>query len=378
MDAKKYLIIPSVPTPNGGLHLGHIAGPYLRADILARHLRMQGHHVNLVCGTDSYDSYVTYQAHLEQKTELEICHRYHKQIKSDLDGMNIGYDQFVNPVSQKWCEQYKQQQHEIWQLLVQAKAINQQEESILFDGDKALTDVWLKGNCPVCEAAVQGLFCEACGSHFKPQDVKNAYPTLTTKQQHILCKKITHHYLQLPQRAPPLHQQGISSDVEKKFADFLQHQQHQLRLTNNTHWGIAHNDLSTKQPQRFFNYGFVYAYFLMLANTVKQQVNAFAHDSNVTTIASFGHDNAIVFLASILGITYHLPNLKPFDAYLVNQFLLLDNEKFSTSRRHAIWVDNITQSHDVDVVRYFLTTIDINQQSGNFSRQYFDDFIGIL
>lgn len=91
---KNYLLIPSVPTPNGRLHLGHIGGPYLSTDILARYLRLCGHSARMITGTDDFESYVTAQAAKEQRTPEQICRYYHSLIADDLAAMDIEPDHF--------------------------------------------------------------------------------------------------------------------------------------------------------------------------------------------------------------------------------------------------------------------------------------------
>src|SRR3990167_10315505 len=104
---KKYLIIPAMPTPNGPLHLGHIGGPYLRADILARHLWQQGNHVTVLSGTDNFENYTARQAIKEKLPPLAICQKYYPQIVADLKTMNIHFDDFINPHAYQWLEKYQ-------------------------------------------------------------------------------------------------------------------------------------------------------------------------------------------------------------------------------------------------------------------------------
>jgi methionyl-tRNA synthetase len=104
--------------------------------------------------------------------------------------------------------------------------------------------------------------------------------------------------------------------------------------------------------------------------------NAFAQDSSIITIASFGHDNALPFLSSILGITAACEQYKPFDYYLVNYFYTLDGSKCSTSRGHAIWVHEvINKKHcSSDIIRLYLSSIDVRNDTGNFDSTEFNQF----
>ncbi len=104
---RKYLIIPAMPTPNGSLHLGHIGGPYLRADILARYLRQQGHQVTMLSGTDNFENYTERQAVKESCAPQDICEKYYPQIRDDLQTMNIMMGDFINPHDKQWFEVYR-------------------------------------------------------------------------------------------------------------------------------------------------------------------------------------------------------------------------------------------------------------------------------
>jgi methionyl-tRNA synthetase len=124
----------------------------------------------------------------------------------------------------------------------------------------------------------------------------------------------------------------------------------------------------------------MFAYFLLMGEVSGQlngsHKNAFAHDSDIITICTFGIDNAVPFLASILGISSNCPLYKPFDYYFVNYFYHLNGSKFSTSRDHAIWATDIIKQKNAqsDLVRLFLALIDVRHQVGNFDTEQFISF----
>lgn len=366
-SAKDYLLIPSVPTPNGRLHLGHVGGPYLSADILARYLRRNGHKVRVISGTDSYESYVTAQAAKEHKTPEAVCNYYHALIADDLSAMDIQLDYFINPLEAQWDLHYRAWHNKIFRNLIDKGATQTVDELVGWDSQNCRyqTGCWLSGKCPLCKTKTESYFCEACGIHYRPEEVL---------EQNNLMYKVSNIFLRVPQ-ITELQTQGINKNIETLYKSYLEQQNQLFRLTANSDWGIEYNQTST-----LFSYGFVFAYFLMmgeLAGTLNNDhKNAFASDSSVITIASFGHDNALPFLSSTLGITGACPEYKPFDYYLVNYFYNLDNKKFSTSRRHAIWVDELInkQKYSSDIVRLYLASIDIRNQTGNFNSAEFNQF----
>lgn len=359
---KNYLFIPSVPTPNGPLHLGHIGGPYLRADVLARYLRMQGHNALLICGSDSYESYVAKEADQKNKKDEEIANFYHQTISDNLQMMNIDICNFINPLAPKWHGQYLDWHRLVLKKLQENNACNIIDEKLVFDITKNyyLTGADLHGKCPNCSEAVNSYFCEACGEHFKPEDIIDINdPNLVNVNNLFLKLKHTVKHI------------AINEETIINYERFLAKQERYFRLTTHHRWGIKYHD-----QQVLFSYGFLYAYFLFLGEVAKTHLqidyHPFAKQSTVTTVSSFGIDNAIPFLASIHGITDYYHEFKPFDYYLMNHFYHLDGKKFSTSRNHAIWVEEINaNNYESDIVRLFLAKINVSDEIGNFSYSQF-------
>ncbi len=363
-EMKTFLIVPSVPTPNGPLHLGHIGGPYLSADILARYLRMRGNRALIISGTDSYESYVTARASKENQPISDICNYYHHQIDKDLKAMQIEMNAFVNPLSEQWDQMYRQWHYHILHKLRNQGSIQEINEIVLWDhhSKRYLTGCWLNGQCPLCRANVTGYFCENCGGHFRPEEVVHQYSyAVHTVKNLFLCVPTTGLVLK-----------GINYSIRERYQHYIRQQNGLLRLTANSDWGLPYSESA-----RLFNYGFMFAYFLMLGEIARvmlgASVNAFQADSDIVTIASFGVDNAVPFLASAHGITAACQEYKTFDYYLVNYFYHLEGSKFSTSRRHAVWVNDIVDNKGLtsDIVRFYLASINVREGSGNFSLQDF-------
>lgn len=366
---KQYLFIPSVPTPNGPLHLGHIGGPYLSADVCARFLRMQGHDAVIICGSDSYESYVLRAADRQACSAQVIANKYHMQIADDLNAMNISVYDFVNPLDETWQTRYQQWHKKILSQLQDKYALREVTEKIAWDEirQRYLTGAELEGCCPCCEQPVSSYFCEQCGAHFKPENV------IQKNNEHLL-HQVNNLFLQLPIGDFKLNI-GVNDNIRKTYATFLSQQQQLFRMTTHHEWGLAYG-----HRQTLFSYGFLYVYFLFLSEIAQTALKSYQHPcsntSTVTTISCFGMDNAIPFLASTYGITSHCDQFKPFDYYLINYFYYLDGSKFSTSRRHAIWVNDLIyqQKRDSDIVRLFLASINVRDGIGNFSQAAFEQY----
>lgn len=375
----KYLLIPSIPTPNGRMHLGHIGGPYLRVDILARHLRMLGHKAYIACGLDSYDSYTVYQSFKEQRLPLIINNDYYTAILDDLADMDIHPDIMINPLDDEWGPRYQDWCKLIFSELEHKQALVAVREQMLWDKQRHtyLIGCWLIGQCPYCKVKAESYFCESCGAHFRPEEILSP-AARSTSQDNIARVDMLNLFMKiLPLNSTQL--KGVNSSIHQNFMAFLVKQNSLMRMTTPNPWGIA---LSDKQGYNymFFNYGFVFAYFLMLGEKIGELDgscgNAFAYDSPFTNIASFGMDNAIPFLSSVYGITGHCKQFKPFDAYLINYFYHLDDSKFSTSRQHAIWAASAIRGAKLcsDIIRLYLASIGVDTKPGSFITEDFLEF----
>ncbi|KTD13618.1 methionyl-tRNA synthetase [Legionella gratiana] len=369
-NKKNYLLIPSVPTPNGRLHLGHIGGPFLSVDILARYLRTCGHSAWIISGTDSYESYAAGKAEEENKETEELGHHYHALIAEDLKLMNIQVDQFINPLASQWRFAYQEWHEKIFQQLLDNKATVSLKENIPWDDENGryLTGYWLHGNCPVCFKKTTSYFCENCGAHFRPEEI--------IRENNTTQKAVENIFLRLTQQVE-LRPKGINHSIETIFQNYRVQQNNLFRLTTHCDWGLS-DPTDPNHGRTLFSYGFIFAYFLMFGEIAGKLMginkNAFAHDAEVITVSSFGIDNALPFLSSALGISWGCPQYKSFDYYLVNYFYYLEGSKFSTSRQHMIGVDEAIHRKKLssDIIRLYLASVDVRNQTGNF---VINDFI---
>ncbi|KTC86231.1 methionine--tRNA ligase [Legionella cincinnatiensis] len=363
-NKKNYLLIPSVPTPNGRLHLGHIGGPFLSVDILARSLRVCGHRAWIISGTDSYESYAAGKAEEENKDPEQIGHHYHALIAEDLKLMNIQVDQFINPLAAPWSHSYQEWHEKIFQQLLNNKATSLLKENIPWDevNKRYLTGYWLHGNCPVCFKQTTSYFCENCGAHFRPEEI--------IQENNMPQKVVENIFLHLPHQVD-LRSKGVNQYIETMFQNYCMQQNNLFRITTHCDWGLP-DPSNPNNGRTLFSYGFIFAYFLMFGELAGKLMginkNAFANDSDVITISSFGIDNALPFLSSALGVSQGCPQYKSFDYYLVNYFYYLEGSKFSTSRQHMIGVEEAIHRKKLssDIIRLYLASLDVRNQTGNF------------
>ncbi|AZM92359.1 class I tRNA ligase family protein [Streptomyces sp. W1SF4] len=372
---RHYLLVPPEATPNGPLHLGHIGGPFLWSDMIARHLRVRGDLPLVITGSDVYESYVTLRAHAEDSTPGEVAARYGQRIQDDLAALRIGVDAFIVPDRQPWREQFEQEVAASIERLTARGAVLTRTERVphCAASDRWVVGGWLQGRCPECGAGIASYFCEECSAHFLPEAVVEPRPLLD--EGPLTWREISSLFLRLPDRDlldRTLVDLGVADRYRATVARFLERDGLTVRLSAPQTWGLALPAAEPDVPRALFPYAGIFM-FARLAGAVHGRlsgtgVNAFDPDSGVTTITTLGIDNVIPTLVSIVGTSLLHGDMKPYDRCLINHFYELAGRKFSTSARHAIWAADIAASDaiGVDTVRYHLAGADLESGAASF------------
>lgn len=365
---KQYLLSPVSLVPNGRVHLGHVAGPLLKIDVLARHLRRRGDFVVLASTSDAHESHVAVKAYQEGRSPEEVCRENFKRISDDLKALNIVYDEYVNPLDSRWREIYDRYNVQTMEDLISIGATEALIERIPYSpiSRRYVVGGWLSGRCPACGAEAGSYFCEKCGSHFQPQEMLDAHPRFE-EDAPLEWRKEKCLYLRLGNRSNLFDQwdrMSLRKDFQEVATRYLSENGPRIRLTSPGEWGLVWPLSNGKSRQVIFTYSAL----LWAPNVVcgdiygrlrGDGINAFEPDSGVTTITCFGIDNAVPFLVGVLGTAIEQQRFKPFDHYLVNYFYNLEGSKFSTNRGHAIWAADIVELTPVasDIVRYYLSVV---------------------
>lgn len=374
----RYVFIPEMPTPNGRLHLGHMSGPYLRSDILARFLRSRGADAHVISGSDVYESHVELRAAQTGETIPHVCNTYHGQIKRELDALDIHCELYVNPLDPEVGPDYVAANRRTLDALRACGSAVRAPERVRYSPGKQryIAGCWLSGRCPSCGVRSGSYLCEECGTQYDPQDVLDvAVPAdlndvreievetwfLTIRRREALWKHIA--------------TMGIEPDFVRIVARYFEERGDRVRLTNPGRWGMAYDG----PEQVIFTYTALFSFSVFCADLLAKrrgwEVSPFAHGSGCTTVAGFGIDNAIPYLVGVLGSAIELGTIRPFDHYLTNHFYQLEGRKFSTSRRHLVCArDLIEAGASVDALRYFLAKVNPEKGKRSFSPAAFVDF----
>jgi methionyl-tRNA synthetase len=377
---RNYLLVLPEPTPNGPFHLGHISGPYLRMDIIARWLRQRGDAPLVVSGSDVYDPWVPLKAWQDSTTEREVTREYHARIARDLADLHIGVDEFINPSEEPWCGRFEQEVRDSLERLRSRGAVLSRTERVLYSESarRFIVGAWLLGRCPDCGAGTASYFCEECGAHFLPENVID--PHSRCDDGPLTPRDIESLFLALPDAdrlEARLAEISVPERYRRTVRRFLSREGLSVRLSAPQEWGVDLGRAADDVPRTLFSYTGTFM-FTRLAGEVHgvhsgSGVNAFAPESDVVTITSLGTDNVVPVLVGIVGTSLMYGDMKSYDRCLINDFYQLAGEKFSTSRRHAIWVSDIAraQNVDTDTVRYFLAKINPEGGPADFDPSVF-------
>ncbi len=366
-------------TPNGDLHLGHLSGPYLGADVLVRFLRSTGQEAYHLSGSDDYQSYVARLARQKRTTPQIIAAHYAAEIKNTLEMMNIHLDQYT--VTSRNVSYAKGMQTFFSRLTV--NGVERVRDTSLFDSQthQYLYEGDVRGNCPTCDSSTGGNMCEECGEPNSCVELIKPYSQLSNlPPQHNTIERYAIDLNNFKNVVYQHHKQGkISLRLQQLAKKIFARKNSSIALTHPAAWGIPPLELVEGQQVIWgwveVAYGFLYG-IGELAQHLKRPWHADQPQNDWKIIHFFGYDNSF-YHTILFPILYHLafPKWQCDIDYNVNEFYLLNGRKFSTSRRHAIWGKDILTSDNVDAIRYYLALTRGEQKRTNFTLKNFHQCI---
>ena len=364
-DFKRTLVTAALPYANGPVHIGHLAGVYVPADIYVRYKRLQGENVLFVGGSDEHGVPVTIRARKEGCSVQDIVDRYHNLIKTSFERFGISFDVYSRTTSKI----HHQFASDFFKYLNDHGKFIQQESEQFYDEatQEFLTDRNIKGECPVCHAAdANGDQCEKCGSTLSPDELIN--PVNAINGNPLVKRKTTHWYLPLNEYQPWLEEWILKEhkewrpNVYGQCKSWLDADLRPRAVTRDLNWGIP---VPVEGAEGKVLYVWFDAPIGYISNT-KELCDAHPEygnwetwwkDDSTRLIHFIGKDNivfhCIVFPAMLKAHGgYILPDNVPS-----NEFLNLEGEKISTSRNWAIWLNEYLDEFPgkQDVLRYVLT-----------------------
>lgn len=375
MEEKKFkrtLVTAALPYANGGVHIGHLAGVYVPADIYVRYLRLKKRDVLFICGSDEHGVPVTIRARKEGCTPQQVVDRYNKIIKDSFKEFGISFDDFGRTTS----EIHKKTASDFFRTLYDKGEFIEKESEQYYDEEAHtfLADRYITGECPHCHAeGAYGDQCEKCGTALSPTELIN--PKSMVSGSKPVLRKTKHWYLPLDK-----HQQWLEPWITEQHKEWRPNVMGQCKswfdmglkpraVSRDLDWGIP---VPVEGAEGKVLYVWFDAPIGYISNTKEICPNDWEKwwkDPETRLIHFIGKDNivfhCIVFPAMLKAEgSYILPDNVP-----ANEFLNLEDDKISTSRNWAVWLDEYLRDlpGKQDVLRYVLTANAPETKDNNFT-----------
>ncbi len=351
------------PYANGPLHLGHVAGCYLAADVFARYHRMRGNEVLMVSGSDTHGTPITIRADQEGITPAEVVERYHADFLETWERLGISFDLFTHTNT----ENHQRVVHDIFLSLLEQEYIYTDNMLLAHcpGCSRFLPDRYVEGVCPYCAYnRARGDQCDLCGRTLDPQELNEPVCILCGGSPEF--RESEHFFLKLSAFEQPLlewirEQPHWRANVSNQTRSFLEGGLKDRAITRDLTWGVP-IPLEGYEGKRIYVWfeaviGYLSAAVEWAANSGQEsRWEDFWKDPATRSYYFIGKDNipfhSIIWPAMIMGYGNNL-NL-PFDVP-ANEFLSLENRKFSTSQNWAVWVPDYLERYDPDPLRYLLS-----------------------
>ena len=367
--SKKYTVTAALIYANGPIHIGHLAGCYVPADIYVRYLRAKGANVAFVSGTDEHGVPITIRAKKEGITPQEVVDKYYAQIKQSFADFGISFDVY----SRTSLPVHHSTSQEFFKTIYDKDGFVEETSEQYYDevAQQFLADRYIVGTCPVCaNPNAYGDQCERCGTALSPMELKEPHSTLSGSKP--VLKSTKNWYLPLDKMQPDV-EKYVGSHTEWKTNVFGQCQswlKEGLRpraMTRDLDWGIKVPIADTDGKVLYVWFEAPIGYISATKDWLIQQNGTDAgweswwkkSDNEDTKLIHFiGKDNivfhCIIFPATLMamGGEYLLPDNVP-----ANEFMNLEGDKISTSRNWAVWLHEYLEElpDKQDVLRYVLT-----------------------
>ncbi|SDZ81148.1 methionyl-tRNA synthetase [Porphyromonadaceae bacterium NLAE-zl-C104] len=357
---KRTLITSALPYANGPVHIGHLAGVYVPADIYARYLRLKGEEVLLIGGSDEHGIPITIKARNEGVTPQDIVDRYHTLIKKSFEEFGITFDIYSRTTS----DIHKETASDFFRTLYDKGEFSEQESEQYYDEEAGqfLADRYITGTCPHCgNEKAYGDQCEQCGTSLSPSDLINPKSTLSGSKP--VMRKTKHWYLPLDRHEAWLRQWILEDHKEWKTNVYGQCKSwldlglQPRAVSRDLDWGVPVPVEGADGKVLYVWFDAPIGYISNTKELLPDNWEKWWKDEETKLVHFIGKDNivfhCIVFPAMLKAEgSFILPENVP-----ANEFLNLENDKISTSRNWAVWLHEYLEEFPgkQDILRYVLT-----------------------
>lgn len=370
---KRTLITTALPYANGPVHIGHLAGVYVPADIYARYLRLKGEEVLMIGGSDEHGVPITLRAKKEGITPQDVVDRYHGIIKKSFEDFGISFDIYSRTTSAT----HRQVASDFFRTLYDKGEFIEKTSEQYYDEEakQFLADRYITGTCPHCgNERAYGDQCEACGTSLSPTELINPKSAISGSQP--VMKETKHWYLPLDKWEPFLRQWILEGHKEWKpnvygqCKSWLDMGLQPRAVSRDLDWGIPVPVEGAEGKVLYVWFDAPIGYISNTKELLPESWETWWKDPETKMVHFIGKDNivfhCIVFpsMLKAYGDGYILPDNVP-----ANEFLNLEGDKISTSKNWAVWAHEYLEQFPgkQDVMRYVLTANAPETKDNDFS-----------
>lgn len=359
-EFQRYTVTAALPYANGPVHIGHLAGVYLPADIYVRYLRSAGRDVKFICGSDEHGVPITIRAQKEGVTPQQVVDKYHALIRGSFLDFGVSFDIYSRTSSATHREVSS---GFFRKLYAEGKFIEQTSQQYYDEqADQFLADRYIVGTCPNCgNENAYGDQCERCGTSLSPTELIN--PRSMLSGNNPVLRETKHWYLPLDQYEPWLrewivegHKNDWKSNVYGQCKSWIDQGLHPRAVTRDLDWGVPVPVAGAEGKVLYVWFDAPIGYISATKDLLPDTWETYWKDSGSKLVHFIGKDNivfhCIIFPAMLKAHgDYILPDNVP-----ANEFLNLEGDKISTSRNWAVWLHEYLQDFPgrADVLRYVL------------------------
>jgi len=392
---EKLLVTSALPYANGPLHMGHLAGAYLPADIYVRYKRLTGADVIYICGSDEHGVPITIRADTEGVSPRHIVDRYHAMLKEAFNALAFSFDNYSRtslPLHAELSQEFFLKAHERGYITKHTT-----EQLYCPHCKRFLPDRYVEGTCPVCgKAGARGDQCEHCGNWYDAVKLTDPHCKICGETPEV--RKTTHWYLDLRKFQKPLEaylksRKDWKENVVNFCSKMLERGLEERPITRDLDWGVP-VPLPEGEGKVFYVWfdapiGYISSTREWAEGKGKPDLwKEYWTDAERKLVHFIGKDNivfhTIVWPAVLMAQWERLPQKeKDFEKELkgaynlpyhipANEFLNIQGRKLSTSQNWAIWAHEVVKTFDADFVRYYLSCILPETQDSNWD---WDEFM---
>lgn len=387
---EKILVTSALPYANGPLHIGHLAGAYLPADIYVRYQRLKGNDVVYICGSDEHGVAITIRAEQDGVEPKQIIDRFHELNKKSFERFGMSFDNYSRtslPIHHETGQEFFSDLH-------QKGILKRKKEKQFYDETARmfLPDRYVEGTCPNCQfPEARGDQCEKCGSDLNQTELIDPKSKITGKTP--VLKETSHWYFPLGDFQERLKKYLDShpewkQNVKNYCYGWLKQGLKDRAVTRDLRWGIKVPLEEAKDKVLYVWFEAVLGYISSTKEWAQKigepaRWKDYWQDENCKLVHFIGKDNitfhAIMFPALLMAKEgYTVPDSVP-----ANEFLNIQGDKVSTSRDYAVWLEEYLENFPPDSMRYCLASIAPETKDSDFSWKDFQtrnnsELVGIL